>query len=379
MNAPLPPDRVLLEQDLAAPEFRCGEIEGRWRHVTTCWPHVIIAVAAPPRPRAPEEFGFRFDCSGYRAEPGDGAAVGSSRPTQPLPAARWPTGTAMCRRSSGRTGRAASASTCRAIACRSKGTTTGATSTRAACGSPSAGSSVTWSNFMSFSITATIRAFVAPEHRLGCSSRLWRQIVAELERRGEQPARGRRLPARRETTARRRRCARWSTTTNSIRTPMRPASACCMATPSPSSGRSAARKADRRRRRPHASGRGVSKRFRQDQSRWSRGRATSRSSCQTSRAGRSAGAPRHLRICRRSRVAQSRRSQRAPIFLPRLLGVGGLTMVDASTLHRGAKYFMDSGRAATHDEAMALLQSFGSDDSCRSWDRYIAGMSKLLF
>jgi len=34
-------------------------------------------------------------------------------------------------------------------------------------------------------------------------------------------------------------------------------------------------------------------------------------------------------------------------------------MVDASTLHRGAKYFMDSGRAATHGEAMALLQSFG--------------------
>ena len=34
-------------------------------------------------------------------------------------------------------------------------------------------------------------------------------------------------------------------------------------------------------------------------------------------------------------------------------------MLDSSTLHRGAKYFMDSGRAATHDEAMALLQSFG--------------------
>ena len=34
-------------------------------------------------------------------------------------------------------------------------------------------------------------------------------------------------------------------------------------------------------------------------------------------------------------------------------------MVDSSTLHRGAKYFMDSGRAATHDEAMAMLRSFG--------------------
>jgi hypothetical protein len=35
------------------------------------------------------------------------------------------------------------------------------------------------------------------------------------------------------------------------------------------------------------------------------------------------------------------------------------TMLDSSTLHRGAKYFMDSGRAASHDEAMALMRSFG--------------------
>jgi hypothetical protein len=34
-------------------------------------------------------------------------------------------------------------------------------------------------------------------------------------------------------------------------------------------------------------------------------------------------------------------------------------VVDASTLHRGAKYFMDSGRVQSHDEAMALLRQFG--------------------
>ena len=33
--------------------------------------------------------------------------------------------------------------------------------------------------------------------------------------------------------------------------------------------------------------------------------------------------------------------------------------IDASTLHRGAKYFMDSGRVQSHEEAMALLQRFG--------------------
>ena len=59
----------MLEQDLAAPEFRCGEIEGRWRHVATPGRTSIIAVAAPPRPNAPVEYGFRFECSGYRQTP----------------------------------------------------------------------------------------------------------------------------------------------------------------------------------------------------------------------------------------------------------------------------------------------------------------------
>lgn len=94
MNAPLPPDRVLLELDLAAPEFRCGEVEGRWRHVSTNWSHVVIAVSAPSRTGAPEEFGFRFNCSGYRrtpvtAQPWDMAANSA------LPPARWPTGPRM--------------------------------------------------------------------------------------------------------------------------------------------------------------------------------------------------------------------------------------------------------------------------------------------
>ena len=30
-----------------------------------------------------------------------------------------------------------------------------------------------------------------------------------------------------------------------------------------------------------------------------------------------------------------------------------------SSLHRAAKYFMDSGRATSHDAAMELLQKFG--------------------
>jgi hypothetical protein len=38
---------------------------------------------------------------------------------------------------------------------------------------------------MTFSIKATIRAWLAPEHRLTCPSRYWREIVAELYRRGQ--------------------------------------------------------------------------------------------------------------------------------------------------------------------------------------------------
>jgi proteasome lid subunit RPN8/RPN11 len=37
---------------------------------------------------------------------------------------------------------------------------------------------------MNYSIKATIRVWLAPEHKLSCPKRLWRQIVAELDRRG---------------------------------------------------------------------------------------------------------------------------------------------------------------------------------------------------
>lgn len=91
MNAPVPPGLLLLEADLAAPEFRCGEIEGRWRHVSTVWPHTIIAVVAPPRPNSPNEFAFRFECSGYRADAVT-AQPWSLASDGRLPAAQWPTG-----------------------------------------------------------------------------------------------------------------------------------------------------------------------------------------------------------------------------------------------------------------------------------------------
>jgi hypothetical protein len=69
MTEVIPPDRLLLQRDLAAPEFRCGEIAGRWRLVTSKWPFVIIAVGAPAMPNAPDEYAFRFECTGYPQNP----------------------------------------------------------------------------------------------------------------------------------------------------------------------------------------------------------------------------------------------------------------------------------------------------------------------
>lgn len=51
--------------------------------------------------------------------------------------------------------------------------------------------------------------------------------------------------------------------------------------------------------------------------------------------------------------------------------------IDHSTLHRTAKFFMDSGRAASHEEALALLQSFGlsvvvSAEAARTRDGQVA-------
>lgn len=87
----MPPDRALLERDLLAAEFRCGEIEGRWRHVETSWPHVVISVPAAPRTNSPAEYGFRFECSGYRqvAVTGGPWDIAARAPLAPH---RWPTG-----------------------------------------------------------------------------------------------------------------------------------------------------------------------------------------------------------------------------------------------------------------------------------------------
>jgi hypothetical protein len=86
-----PPDKLAFRIHLAAPEFRCGEAEGRWRLVSLNWPHAIIFVRAEHRPGAPPEFGFRFLCDHYPSlpvscQPWDVATDG------PLSFMQWPKG-----------------------------------------------------------------------------------------------------------------------------------------------------------------------------------------------------------------------------------------------------------------------------------------------
>lgn len=91
MNVAVSPDRLLLERDLAAPGFRCGQFDERWRLVQLSWPHATIAVSAPPRNAAPSEYAFRFECSGYPQIPVT-AQPWNIEANSPLNAAKWPTG-----------------------------------------------------------------------------------------------------------------------------------------------------------------------------------------------------------------------------------------------------------------------------------------------
>jgi hypothetical protein len=87
----LRPDERALRADLAAGAFQLGMHLGHWRLGTIDWPLVHFAISAAPRDGSPDEFWFRFDCTGYSldaptARPWDNEA------NQPLPFNRWPGG-----------------------------------------------------------------------------------------------------------------------------------------------------------------------------------------------------------------------------------------------------------------------------------------------
>lgn len=65
----LRPDERVFRAHVAAAPFQSGADRGRWRLVSVTWPAAVIAVAAAPRPGAPAEYAFRFDCTNYPVSP----------------------------------------------------------------------------------------------------------------------------------------------------------------------------------------------------------------------------------------------------------------------------------------------------------------------
>ncbi len=91
MTEQLSLEQQLLEQDLVAAPYRCGELSGQWKHIVTNWPFVTFTVSASPRDKSPDEYGFRFECSGYRQTPVTGR-LWDVVSDAPLPTNRWPLG-----------------------------------------------------------------------------------------------------------------------------------------------------------------------------------------------------------------------------------------------------------------------------------------------
>ncbi len=85
------PDERAFHADIEAGAFQLGVCMGKWRLVETHWPIAYIAVAASCRDGAPQEFCFRFDCSGFPSA-APTAMLWDYECKQALAVARWPNG-----------------------------------------------------------------------------------------------------------------------------------------------------------------------------------------------------------------------------------------------------------------------------------------------
>lgn len=81
------PDERAFEADIERAAFRLGQAEGKWRHISTSWPFVLVSVTA----RRGGECVLRLDCSSYPQSPPTGGPwdIGENRV---LAADLWPQG-----------------------------------------------------------------------------------------------------------------------------------------------------------------------------------------------------------------------------------------------------------------------------------------------
>jgi hypothetical protein len=85
------PDEQAFLDEVDGGSFQLAVYRGRWRIVRVAWPIVDLHVAAASRPRGPEAYGFRFDCTGYPQNPPT-ARLWETAANAPLPVNRWPGG-----------------------------------------------------------------------------------------------------------------------------------------------------------------------------------------------------------------------------------------------------------------------------------------------
>lgn len=82
---------TVLRAHLEGGSFLSGVDRDRWRLVALTWPYLIVAVTAAERPGAPNEFAFRFECTGYPQAPPTARPWNEGTDTA-LEARCWPKG-----------------------------------------------------------------------------------------------------------------------------------------------------------------------------------------------------------------------------------------------------------------------------------------------
>lgn len=90
-----PAHRILMAH-LQAPEFLAGAAQGWWGHVVderVAWPNLLLWIAAPMRPGAPEHFHVRLDFDQYPTKPPTGN-IADPATTELMPFAQRPKGRA---------------------------------------------------------------------------------------------------------------------------------------------------------------------------------------------------------------------------------------------------------------------------------------------
>jgi hypothetical protein len=85
------PDESVLRAHLEGVRFQMGVADRLWRLEDLTWPRALLTVAAAVRPKAPDEFAFLFDLSGY-PEAAPTACIWDSAKNSPLVGSARPRG-----------------------------------------------------------------------------------------------------------------------------------------------------------------------------------------------------------------------------------------------------------------------------------------------